>query len=163
MKKLIIILFISISIKSVAQSKSDFSGNWKINPDKTEWNHVPAVMMPVTFSIKQSASDISISRTLNDIADATKQNSFTEILSLNGKGTKTHVDFAHSTKTSSIQWPTGPNDFTINSTSVDDNGNTNPPVTEKWSISPDGKVLTMERILIANGLTYDAKGYYEKQ
>ena len=163
MKSLInVILFISISGAAFGQTKTNFSGSWALNLDKTDQGGAPVWVLPTKFAIAQSANSIVISRTLTD--DQHSQNSYTDTLLFDESAVTTIVAFLHSKKISRLKWATDGKRFVIESTSIDSSGEYGSKTTETWSLLDDGKTLIdQRRIVQTNGMDYIINAYYDKK
>src|ERR1700733_11884929 len=62
MRNYFILFIFFISLNAVAQQKTDFSGNWLINKDKTNFGSAPEWIVPKSIKTDQQAGKIVIAK-----------------------------------------------------------------------------------------------------
>ena len=141
--------------------RSDFSGDWKLNESKSDLGQMAQF---ATKAIKTDQKDnaITISRTAPgfDGGDATTS----ETLSYDGKETESTV-FGSSKRKASAKWSDDGNALTVNYVlNLDFNGQTfDVKGTETWTLSSDGKTLTVQTNASSPQGDITSKAVYDKQ
>jgi hypothetical protein len=134
----IIILSIT-SLRASAQKTSDFSGDWKVDTAKTNYGAFGLASTPVEMKISKTADTITIERIAKSRAG--DLHSYTEKLPFDGKIVLT---MNHTTKKlASIN--AGQRSIIETAAYRDDTFDKTYKATETWSISADGKTLTIDR------------------
>ena len=127
---------------SAKSQKINFSGLWKVDSLKSNFGRF---VVPVTLKIVQTTDTISIGKTYHRGPGDTL--SFTYKLSLDGK---TMTDTRGTTKSSqSIKW--SGQSLVETSSAHEDTHNTTYQATETWTLSPDSKTLTIDRVVANDG------------
>ena len=131
------------SLAAFAANPPDFSGTWIFNPEKSK-NISMMSDMKLTQTIRQSSTSIDVT------AEATFQG--------NNQQTKTHYDLTG--KTAANDSPMAGPSETVSKwegeklvttwTSVGAVAGTKTVRTETWSLSPDGKTMTVESVRGSN-------------
>lgn len=121
---------------------TNFSGTWKLNEGKSELGQFGTRASASKLVVTQQDNGVSIERTSTDFSGAEVVT--TETLTNDGKKAESTV-FGNSPKTSSLKWNEGSTAFTITYTI---NFNMNGQAfdiagTESWTLSADGKTLTL--------------------
>jgi hypothetical protein len=127
---------------SAKSQKVNFSGLWKVDSLKSNYGGFVAA---VTLKIVQTTDTISIERTMRTGRGDVR--SFTDKLPLDGK---TMTNTSGTTKSSvSIKW----SGQTLVETSSfhEDTHSTTYQATETWTLSPDSKTLTIDRVIANDG------------
>jgi hypothetical protein len=127
---------------SAKSQNVNFSGIWKIDSLKTNFG---GFMSPVTYKIVQTTDTISIERTIRPGRGDAR--SFTDKLPLNGK-TMTKKNGIEKSSVS-IKW--SGQALVESSWAHEDTHNTTYQATETWTLSPDGKTLTNDRVIANDG------------
>jgi uncharacterized protein YodC (DUF2158 family) len=136
---LILLAGFSISAKS---QKVNFSGLWKVDSLKSNFG---GLVVAVTLRIVQTTDTISIERTMRTGRGDAR--SFTDKLPLDGK---TMTNTSGTTKGSvSIKW--SGRALVETSSFHEDTHNTTYQATETWTLSPDSKTLTIDRVVANDG------------
>ena len=141
--------------------RSNFSGEWKLNESKSD---LGAMAQFATKAIKTQQNDnsIAISRTAPsfDGGDATTS----ETLGFDGKEVESTV-FGNSKRKASAKWSDDGNALTVNYIlNLDFNGQTfDVKGTETWTLSSDGKTLTVQTNAASPQGDITAKAVYDKQ
>ena len=141
--------------------KSNFSGDWKLNESKSELGEFGRFAVRI-IKASQSDESITITRTAPSFNGDDMTNS--ETLSYDGKETETTV-FENSKRKSSAKWSDDGKILTINYTLLlDFNGQTmDIKGTEAWTISDDGKNLTVQIKSSSPQGEFSWKAVYDKQ
>lgn len=144
---------ILIATACLASAKTDLSGDWKLNTTKSDFGQMPA---PSSMSQKITHADPKLDvavKMSSDMGDMEWKASYTT----DGKECKNTV--RESPVTSVLKWDGdaltveskgkfGDNDFTMK---------------DKWTLSSDGKVLTIDRHFASSFGEGDSKLLFEKQ
>jgi hypothetical protein len=139
---LILLVVFSNSAKS---QKVNFSGIWKVDTLKSNYGGFGPAAAAVTLKIVQTKDTISIERAIHPGRGATR--SFTDKLPLDGK---TMTNTNGTTKSSvSIKW--SGKALVETSGYHDDKFNKTYQATETWTLSPDSKTLTIDRVVANDG------------
>ncbi len=127
---------------SAKSQKVNFSGLWKVDSLKSNFGRF---VVPVTLKIVQTTDTISIGKTYHRGPGDTL--SFIYKLSLDGK---TMTDTRGTAKSSqSIKW--SGQALVETSSFRDDTHNTTYQANETWTLSPDSKTLTIDRVVANDG------------
>jgi hypothetical protein len=127
---------------SARSQKVDFSGIWKVDSLKSNFGRF---VVPVTLKIVQTTDTISIGNTYHRGPGDTL--SVTYKLSLDGK---TKTDTRGTAKSSqSIKW--SGQSLLETSSAHEDTHNTTYQATETWTLSPDRRTLTIDRVIANDG------------
>jgi hypothetical protein len=100
----IFLLTVSYSSFDRLSKRPDFSGTWKLNIQKSQFNEVPYYAAVKQFTISQQENTISITRTLIDAES--KEITTKEYFTMNGKPNSSVV-VGQKTKVSLITWSEG--------------------------------------------------------
>jgi len=153
MKNIFLILLMSITSGAFAQ-KTNFSGTWEINKDKTNFAEARAAVwvVPRQIKIDQQSAQLTLTRvsTDNQLQD---QPAITEVLAFNGKPfERTYGD----TKVTTIlNWK---DDQAI---SIQRKGAST--AKETWTLEDNGKSLVIDRDVETLQGNYHVKCYYDKK
>jgi hypothetical protein len=160
MKFAALVLFSVVSMAARAQW-ADFSGNWKLNPDKVEWGQAPRFVLPQAFVIKQKGGDLAFTRTVLNGDNG----SFDYTEKLDSKGdTANTVTSNNNHRLSVLAWAKDQQSFTITTQGISADGTLGSKVIETWTVDGAGKVLNVSReVHQADGGTYTIVGVFEKQ
>jgi len=143
---------ICVSFSAFAQ-KTNFSGTWKLNKEKTEFGEAPIWIVPQSLTVTQQSDHLVLTRTsLND--QNKEQEPISETLTFNGKPFERTA--TGKTITTTVQWT---NNQSFN---LERDGTTK--ATETWMLADSGKTLVIDRavVQISNGYKYSIKCYYDK-
>jgi hypothetical protein len=138
---------------AVAQTKPNFSGEWKMNAAKSDFGQMPA---PTSLVLKIAHSDpeLKVARTqVSERGEFTSESAYTT----DGKECVNKTRFGESKST--LKWE---GNALVIATKMDFQGN-EVTITEKWSLSDDGKTLTQNRHFSSSQGEGDAKTVLEKQ
>jgi hypothetical protein len=136
---LILLAAFSNSAKS---QKANFSGIWKVDSLKSNFG---GLVSAVTLKIEQTTDTVSIEGTFR--TGRGESRSSTEKLPLDGK---TMTKTSGTTKSSlSIKW--SGHALVETSNYHEDTHNTTYQATETWTLSPDSKTLTIDRVVANDG------------
>lgn len=152
------VLFFSFSIKQVAVN---FSGEWKLNESKSDMGQF-ANIVPRKIKITQTNDSITIAKTA--LSFQGDEYTVSETLSFDGKETKSSVPPGNSTRTASAKWSDDGKTLTVPFTfMLDFNGQTTEiKGSETWSLSDDGKNLTLQSSSSSSFGDNAFKGFYDK-
>jgi uncharacterized protein YodC (DUF2158 family) len=127
---------------SAKSQKANFSGIWKVDSLKSNYG---GFVSAVTLKIKQTTDTISIEQTVRTGRGEIR--SSTDKLRLDGK---TMTNTSGTTKGSvSIKW--SGRALVETSSFHEDTHNTTYQATETWTLSPDSKTLTIDRVVANDG------------
>ena len=141
-----LILFILPAILfsfSTRPDKSNFTGSWKLNEDKSELGEFGARFAPRKIKVDQKDDAITISKTAPTFNG--DEATTTEAISYDGKVTESSP-FPSAKKKSTLKWADDGKSFVISYTlSFDINGETSEAKgTETWTLGSDGKTFNAE-------------------
>jgi hypothetical protein len=141
--------------------KSNFSGDWKLNESKSELGQFDRFAVR-TIKADQKDEAITIARTSPSFNGDDMTTS--ETLSYDGKETETTV-FGNSKRKSTAKWSDDGKALTINYILLlDFNGQTTEiKGTEAWTLSDDGKNLTVQVNSSSPQGEFSWKAVYDKQ
>jgi hypothetical protein len=154
----LLVLFITIlfSTNSFAQTKN-FTGNWHIIHDQSDFGRYAESVIPFEITLEQSKDALSIKRTnKNDAGDIS---SYTENLPLNGSVVESMIKTTK--KKSSFQQSNG-NSFIETANYRDETYDKSYSGKEIWTLSADGKTLTIVRTDDGDVGHYESKLVYNK-
>jgi hypothetical protein len=140
-----VLALLAVFCGSTTFQKVNFSGIWKVDTLKSNYGGYGPAAAAVTLKIVQAKDTISIERTIHPGRGVAR--SFTDKLPLDGKAI---TNTKGTTKSSvSIKW----SGQTLVETSSyrDDKFNKTYQATETWTLSPDGKTLTIDRVVANDG------------
>jgi hypothetical protein len=161
----LVVPFALVSFTLVAD-KANFGGNWALNEGKSELGDFGGRVAARKLKVDQKGDGITVARTspgFNGGEDVTR----TETLTFDGKATESTNTggFGTSKRKSTIKWAGDEKSFAI-TYNVTFEGNDGPIVingTETWTLSADGKVLTIETKSTSPQGEFTVKGVYDKQ
>ena len=136
-----------------AQAKPNFSGDWKLNASKSEFGPMPA---PTSRTDKIAHADPNLKVTTTQSGpngDGTFELKYTT------DGAETTNDLRGNPVKSTSKWD---GDILIITSKASFGGN-DITFADKWSISEDGKILTINRHIVAPQGELDQKLVLEKQ
>jgi len=156
MKHLFSLTFILLTVITLhAQQPTNFSGSYRFDDKKTDLGGVPSSQVPSSLKAVQDGDKLTITRTQDG-------STYTENFANGAISDITLPSGAH--RKASLTWNAEKTRFTVNSNSITPDGQTGSKIVEIWSLSADGKMLTLDRnVTQANGLKYDVRVCYEKQ
>lgn len=152
------ILFLHISV----QAQTNFSGSYRLDKSKTEFDEAPDWIIPQGYQITQNNGDVTIVRDLLD--PQLKQQRDT--LRLKADGGVFHNDSYSGKKQSfTLKWDADQKGFVVTLHSVTPEGDVFADKTEHWTLSDEGKALSivLDANQVSNGFKYTVKGYYSKR
>jgi hypothetical protein len=153
--------FITLCAVTVNAQKANFSGEWKLNEQKSTLGQYGGRMAAKKLKLNGQTDSLSIQRT------ATSQDgnevTMNERLTFDGKETESTL-FTNSKKKSTAKWSDDGKSLNVNSTiTLDRNGETiEIKVTETWKLADDGKALTIESTSNSSFGTNTMKLVYDK-
>lgn len=137
----------------------NLSGQWKLNESKSELGDFGARLAPKSIKVDQKADAITIERHVTTFngEEATR----TETLTFDGKITEGAGGFGNAVRKSSAKWSDDGKKMIVNySISFQDNEFKG---TETWSLSDDGKTLSLETNSSGPQGDITTKAVYDKQ
>ena len=141
-RSLFTLILLAVFSNSAKSQKVDFSGIWKVDSQKS---NVGRFVVPVALKIVQTTDTISIGKTYHRGPGDTL--SFTYKLSLDGKPVTDTRGTAKSSQ--SIKW--SGQSLLETSSAHEDTHNTTYQATETWTLSPDRRTLTIDRVIANDG------------
>lgn len=146
---------------SVKSDHANFSGEWKLNESKSELGQFGRFAIRV-IKTEQKDDAITISRTFTNFNGEDMTTS--ETLTYDGKESETTI-FETSKKKATAKWSDDGKTLTIDYTLLlDFNGQTNEiKGTETWTLSEDGKSLTVQNNSSSPQGDFSTKAVYDKQ
>ena len=125
-------------------ANSNFSGDWKLNEQKSDLGQFGARMAPKSMKIDAKNESLSTERQALDMQG--QPTTTKETLTFDGKETESTV-FGTTKKKSTAKWSEDGKTLNVNSTILFDRDGqqTEIKVTEKWKLSDDGQTLTVEQ------------------
>jgi Tfp pilus assembly protein FimT len=147
---------ISIIASLAVFAQPNFSGSWKLNAEKSEFNKVNPSVAPTKLVVEQKAGSITYQRNENPKETlAIDSKSEIEVAGTNGNTTKVSMKTTPDKK-----------GLVETRTYIYAEGQTGPQAskTRTWTLSADKKTLTIQdHIEATNGQGYDMVLVYERQ
>lgn len=158
--KTTIILFALVIASVTMYGQSDFSGNWRLNLDKTKFNETPGAPASARLFVEQKAGTITFQR--NDFPKQTLKIDSTaemEVSTAGFEGGKTRI---------SMKWTADEQGLIETRTYTYQEGELGVLATKKvgtWTLSADKKTLTIQVHIetTVEGTSYDMQLVYERQ
>ncbi len=137
-------------------AQTDYSGTWKLNEGKSELGQFGARSAASKIVIEQKTGAVTVTRTLATM-------DVTESL-VEGKEVET-TGFNNAKKKATLKWAGDGQTFVVNGVILlEMNGQSFELTTvENWSISADGKTLTLQTTVTTPQGEFSSKGVYDKQ
>jgi hypothetical protein len=162
MKKIIFALVSIITMQTVLAQKENFSGNWKINIDKSDFGSAPIFVASAELSVKQTADSIFLDGINVDDNGIRKASSGKYALDGNAsekiiRDTVRLIGFFQFLKDKKTLVKN--QNYIIAS-------QTEPyrKLQEVWTLSSDKTILTVQQtVAVTNGMGYSVKAVYERQ
>ena len=140
-----LVLVASLMAMAPADSavKTDFTGEWTLDQSKSNLGEFGAFMAAAKLSVKQAADAITIVR---NQTSPMGESVTTDKLTVDGKETTSTGGMEGSVRKATVKLAADGNSFTVSSnTKMNFNGDTfEIAATEVWSLSADGKTLTID-------------------
>lgn len=154
---LLMVLFILTSLNAFAQ-KADFSGEWKLNKEKSVLTDSQIFLSKITIQLK---SDSLLTTRVYENSNG-EEYPFEENLSLDGKECK--IDIYDMPRASKATRSDAEGSIMIGSTTTFNGGNGQEDMTAKetWKLENDGQLLTLEFTNTMSGNESTGKYYYDK-
>lgn len=151
-----------VSFTTPKPAATDFSGNWKLNEGNSELGQFGTRGTPSKLEIKQTGNDVSITRHSTGF-DGNEQTN-TENFTADGKEVSSTIGGAMQRK-ATMKWADDQKTFSVNFTLAIDRGGQsfNLDGKESWSLSADGKTLTMQNTVTTPQGEFSTKAVYDKQ
>lgn len=142
-----------------AQQAIDLSGAWIRNTEKCDAGQLSINSTPVQLLVTQNKTEIAIKRvSVNKQGDTS---TYTETLKFDGTP-GTSVVKQNLNKSAVIAWSPDHKQLTLKADYTDGHGNPAQKVKEDWSLSDDGKTLTIQCLLISNDKDYELTEVFDK-
>lgn len=151
-------LFLIIFIAAVSAQKTGFTGEWKLNRDKSILSEDHMILSKINIQLK---SDSLITTRFYENGDG-QEYPFDEKISLDGKDNKIVIYDMPRTSTASRS---GSDDSILISSTTTFNGNNgmeDMTSSEKWKVDADGNLLTLEFTNKMSGSETKGTYIYEK-
>jgi len=164
-RTMILLACISSMGNAALAQKSDFSGSWQLSKEKSDFGQQDAdKASPKQLKIKQQADAITVEKI---ILNGGQDNSYTETFTFDGKAARKVFTTTHGTQTrlTTVQWSADDKTMNISAnTDVEVNGQKGIYTTEQaWTLSVDGKTLTINNNTVLPDRKVVFKAVYEKQ
>lgn len=142
-----------LGLAGAAQGKPNFSGDWKVNLDKSDFGPMPPPTS-ITLKVDHADPDLKVNTTQSGAqGDMTVDAKYTT----DGKESTNTIGPMEAKSTAAWEG----DDLNIN-TKLDANG-TEVTIKGKWSLSADGKTLTQTAHITSPQGEFDIKYVYDKQ
>ena len=163
-KKLASFLFLAVllfSFRPAQTFQTDFSGTWKLNESKSELGQYGARGVASKIMIEQKKDMVSLAKTANNFQG--EEATTTEILSFDGKETESLV-FGSAKRKAKLKWSSDGQNMLVSATiAFEREGQTfDISSTETWSLSSDGKTLTVVSNITTPQGEISIKAAYDK-
>jgi len=157
---LTVLMFLGTTV-TFAQ-KQNFSGNWKINIEKSEFNGAPSYTAAKAYKIVQNDKTISIE--LTNVNQNNEEVLLSNKLTLDGKDNSS-VTASKRTKTANVTWSKDAKMMIIKSQfSVTEQPDVLDYTTEQnWNLADDKKQLTVKSTTVTKASEYTITAVYDKQ
>jgi hypothetical protein len=163
LKKILCLVFVSAFFLAFTTKnyKSNFSGQWKLNESKSELGQFSQFAVR-TIKADQKDESITVTRTSPSFNGGDMTN--TETLSYDGKETVTTV-FENSKRKSTAKWSDDGQSLLVNYILLLEFNGESMEIkgTETWTLSADGKNLTVQINSASPQGEFSAKAVYDKQ
>ena len=146
-------LTLFVGLAAAAQAKPNFSGDWKLNVDKSEFGPMPPPTS-MTSKIDHADPDLKVTSAISGA-----QGDMTVDAKYNTEGKETSNQFGPMESKTTAKWD---GDDLIMDTKLDAGG-TEIVIKGKWSLSADGKTLTQSSHINSPQGELDLKYVLEKQ
>ncbi len=138
---------------AAAVAKPNFTGEWKLNPEKSDFGMMPAPTS-ATANVTHEEPSLKVTmKTVSDRGDFTSNNTYTT----DGKECVNQGRMGE--LKSALKWD---GDTLVIESKAEFGGNP-VTITDRWSLSADGKTLTISRHFASSQGEGDAKQIFEKQ
>jgi len=163
MKKLMLAssLFLLLTSMVVIADKPNFTGEWKLNEQKSDLGEFGARFAPKKLKINAQAEGMSVDR--SSVNQNGEEVTYNEKITFDGKETESTV-FNSSKKKSACKWSEDGQVLTVNSTILfDRNGEiTEIKMTEAYKLADNGQVLSVESTSNSSFGTNTMKMHFDK-
>ncbi len=153
MTRRILALTVFCGLCSFAQSKTNFSGTWKLNGSKSDYGPMPAPEKYVS-KIKHEDPKLEIS---SDVSG--QQGDYTAETKYTTDGKECANTVRNFSMKTTLKWD---GEVLMFDSKADFNGN-EILFKDKWSVSADGKTLTIDRHITAPQGEFDQKQVFDRQ
>ncbi|MEJ0080819.1 MAG: hypothetical protein WDM78_07685 [Puia sp.] len=159
-----LILFSSLIVFSTSfiyAQKIDFSGTWIRNSDKTDAGDLSMNSVPASLEIKQDNNSISIKRNSKNAQGEIFN--YSEVLNFNGTAANSSPK-ANINKKATIKWSDDHKTLIVSADYSDSTtGRAIQKTNDTWSLSEDGKTMTITIVLNVNEQIHNLKEVFDKQ
>lgn len=163
-KKLTALLVIPAILLSFtfAPVRSNFSGQWKLNESKSNFGDFGARLAAKAIKVEQKDDAVTISKTSTNRQG--EEVTRTETLTFDGKEVESTGGFGNSKRKSTAKW-SDDKTLVINYTlTFERDGQTNEiKGTETWTVSDDGKTLSLKTDSSSPQGEFSTTAVYDKQ
>lgn len=154
----IILLLTARGLK--AQQVTNFTGSWVRNTEKCDTgDRVSIHVIPIRIVVDQGKEQTIITRTA--VRKNGDTSSYTEKVKFDGSAGNSIVNPGLN-KHSSGAWSADHKKYIETADYADDQGKPIQKVKETWALSEDGKVLTIEAMLVINDSDYETTEVFDK-
>ncbi len=155
------LFFIALSSLSNASlgQHADFSGQWALNRDKTDFGELSENSAPLEISVKQDKISITIQRLSKNKDGETKN--YSEKLSFDGKVSQIMIQ--QISKLAALKWSDDGSMLVETAQYKDPSANIEYKGTETWELSDNGATLTVNRVDELEGSRYTKKMVYDRK
>ncbi len=152
-KSLVVFAVMLLCFAAVVQAKPNFTGEWKLNPAKSDFGMMPAPSS-ATASVTHSEPSLKVAmKSVSEHGEFASENTYTtDGKECVNKGRMGEIK-------STLKWD---GDALVIESKAEFGGSP-VTITDKWTLSEDGKVLTISRHFTSSQGEADAKQVYEKQ
>jgi hypothetical protein len=152
--------FALVAMAAKPAAKTNFSGTWTLNEQKSDLGQFGGRMTPKTLKLEQKDDALSVVRVSNFNGE---ERTMTEKLSFDGKENESTV-FGNSKKKSTSKWSDDGQTLTVNSViNFERDGQTMEiKTTETWKLLNDGQTLSLESNSTSQMGTNTVKALYDK-
>lgn len=152
----IFVLVLSLVFTASAYSQAGFSGKWKLNFDKSQFNNTPGTPASARLMVEQSRDSITFQR--NDYPKEALKIDSTASIEINGAASKTNVSVKPTRDKKGLI------ETRIYSYPESEKGEVVARKTRTWSLTSDKKTLTIrDHIETTMGKIFDMVLVYERQ
>lgn len=142
---------------------ANFSGTWKLNEGKSDLGQFGSRGAAGKIVVDQKADGVTTTRTSTGFNGQSVDQ--VETLNNDGKEVGSSVFNGMGKRKASVKWSADKNTMTVNATTAfEGNGQSfEIKVTETWSLSADGKTLTLSSVMTTPQGELTTKAVYDKQ
>ncbi|MBV9986769.1 MAG: hypothetical protein JO301_03770 [Chitinophagaceae bacterium] len=159
---LVAVLLMSLAFLGFRTAPADFSGTWALNEGKSELGQFGSRGAPSKIVVAQKADAILITRTVMSFQG--EASNYDENLTFDGKEVENTL-FGAAKRKSTVKWAADQQSLTVNYSMVFGQGDRTFELkgTETWTVSADGKTLTVANTASTPQGEFSTKMVYDKQ